>query len=152
MVPAAGVLVPPHPQNQRYPPPHLATRPDERERFIEEARTAAGLAHPNIVPIHLVEARGELVLFVMGFVDGETLRDRVERAGPLPPRLALKLLQEVAWALGYAHQRGVIHRGGKPDNIVIARATDRALGTHLGVALGGRTAESAGRPIGRAPA
>src|SRR2546425_906584 len=68
-------------------PPHLATRPAERERFLQEARTAAGLAHPNIVPIHLVEARGELVFFVMGFVDGETLRDRVERAGPLPPRL-----------------------------------------------------------------
>src|SRR6266571_1436548 len=114
-------------------PPHLATRPAERERFLQEARTAAGLAHPNIVPIHLVEARGELVLFVMGFVDGETLRDRVERAGPLPPRLALKLLQEVAWALGYAQQRGVIHRDVKPDNIMIAR--------------GRREAESAGGPI-----
>src|SRR5690349_4964026 len=130
-------------------PPHLATRPDERERFLEEARTAAGLAHPNIVPIHLVEARGELVLFVMGFVDGETLRDRVERAGPLPPRLALKLLQEVAWALGYAHQRGVIHRDVKPDNILIERATDRALVTDFGIALGrrGSTAETAGGPI-----
>src|SRR6266446_2185218 len=120
-------------------PPHLATRPDERERFLEEARTAAGLAHPNIVPIHLVEARGELVLFVMGFVDGETLRDRVERAGPLSPRLALKLLQEVAWALGYAHQRGVIHRDVKPDNILIERATDRALVTDFGIALGTHT-------------
>ena len=128
-------------------PPHLATRPDERERFLEEARTAAGLAHPNIVPIHLVEARGELVLFVMGFVDGETLRDRVERAGPLAPRLALKLLQEVAWALGYAHQRGVIHRDVKPDNILIERATERALVTDFGIALGRRTAESAGGPI-----
>src|SRR5216117_2796086 len=74
-------------------PLHLATRPDERDRFLQEARTAAGLAHPNIVPIHLVEAHGDLVFFVMGFVDGETLRDRVERAGPLPPRLATKLLQ-----------------------------------------------------------
>src|SRR5438874_8112285 len=128
-------------------PPHLATRPDERERFLEEARTAAGLAHPNIVPIHLVEARGELVLFVMGFVDGETLRDRVERAGPLPPRLALKLLQEVAWALGYAHQRGVIHRDVKPDNILIERATDRALVTDFGIALGKRSPDSAGGPI-----
>src|SRR5437660_4966716 len=128
-------------------PPHLATRPDQRERFVEEARTAAGLAHPNIVPIHLVEARGELVLFVMGFVDGETLRDRVERDGPLPPRLALKLLQEVAWALGYAHQRGVIHRDVKPDNIMIERATDRALVTDFGIALGRREAESAGGPI-----
>src|SRR5213083_1108844 len=55
-------------------PPHLATR------------TAAGLAHPNIVPIHLVEARGELVFFVMGFVDGETLRDRgAGRPAPAAP-------------------------------------------------------------------
>jgi protein kinase-like protein len=128
-------------------PPHLATRPDERERFLEEARTAAGLAHPNIVPIHLVEARGALVLFVMGFVDGETLRDRVDRAGPLPPRLALKLLQEVAWALGYAHQRGVIHRDVKPDNILIERATDRALVTDFGIALGRRSPDIAGGPI-----
>jgi len=128
-------------------PPHLATRPDERDRFLQEARTAAGLAHPNIVPIHLVEARGELVFFVMGFVDGETLRDRVERAGPLPPRLAMKLLQEVAWALGSAHQRGVIHRDVKPDNIMIERATERALVTDFGIALGRRAAESAGGPV-----
>jgi len=124
-------------------PPHLASRPDERDRFLHEARTAAGLSHPNIVPIHLVEARGELVFFVMGFVDGETLRDRVERAGPLPPRLATKLLQEVAWALGYAHQRGVIHRDVKPDNILIERATERALVTDFGIALGRGAAKSA---------
>ena len=117
-------------------PPHLATRAHERDRFLQEARTAAGLAHPNIVPIHLVEAHGDLVFFVMGFVDGETLRDRVERAGPLPPRLATKLLQEVAWALGAAHQRGVIHRDVKPDNIMIERATERAVVTDFGIALG----------------
>src|SRR5881409_1956402 len=130
-------------------PPHLATRPDERDRFLQEARTAAGLAHPNIVPIHLVEARGDLVFFVMGFVDGETLRERVERAGPLPPRLAVKLLQEVAWALGAAHQRGVIHRDVKPDNIMIERATERAVVTDFGIALGSRTgkAESPGGSV-----
>src|SRR3989449_1031606 len=133
-------------------PPHLATRPDERERFLQEARTAAGLSHPNIVPIHLVEARGELVFFVMGFVDGETLRDRVERAGPLSPRLAMKLLQEVAWALGAAHQRGVIHRDVKPDNIMIERATERAVVTDFGIALGSRAgkAESPGSVTGTA--
>ncbi|HYS50314.1 MAG TPA: serine/threonine-protein kinase, partial [Burkholderiales bacterium] len=130
-------------------PPHLATLPDERDRFQQEARTAAGLAHPNIVPIHLVEAHGDLVFFVMGFVDGETLRDRVERAGPLPPRLATKLLQEVAWALGAAHQRGVIHRDVKPDNIMIERATERAVVTDFGIALGSRAgkAESPGGAI-----
>src|SRR5881409_2806109 len=126
-------------------PPHLATRPDERDRFLQEARTAAGLAHPNIVPIHLVEAHGDLVFFVLGFVDGETLRDRVERAGPLPPRLATKLLQEVAWALGAAHQHGVIHRDVKPDNIM----TERAVVTDFGIALGSRAgkAESPGGAI-----
>ncbi len=133
-------------------PPHLASRPDERDRFLQEARTAAGLAHPNIVPIHLVEAHGDLVFFVMGFVDGETLRDRVERAGPLPPRLATKLLQEVAWALGAAHQRGVIHRDVKPDNIMIERATERAVVTDFGIALGNRAgkAESPGSVTGTA--
>src|SRR5438094_4253651 len=128
-------------------PPHLATQAHERDRFLEEARTAAGLSHPNIVPIHLVEAHGDLVFFVMGFVDGETLRDRVERAGPLPPRLATKLLQEVAWALGAAHQRGVIHRDVKPDNIMIERATERAVVTDFGIALGRRAAETAGGAI-----
>ncbi|MBI4501479.1 MAG: serine/threonine protein kinase [Gemmatimonadetes bacterium] len=129
-------------------PPALATSPDHRERFLREARTAAGLSHPNIVPIHTVEAHGDIVFFVMGFVDGETLRARVERAGPLSPRLAMKFLQDVAWALAYAHQRGVIHRDIKPDNIMIETATDRALVTDFGIAIGGRhddgTAEIAG--------
>src|SRR5207237_5606819 len=119
----------------------------ERERFLQEARTAAGLSHPNIVPIHLVEAHGDLVFFVMGFVDGETLRERVERGGPLPPRLAMNLLQEVACALGAAHQRGVLHRDVKPDNIMIERATERAVVTDFGIALGTRAAESAGGPV-----
>src|SRR5206468_2391274 len=66
---------------------------------------------------------------------------------PVPPRLAMKLLQEVAWALGYAHQRGVIHRDVKPDNIMIERATERALVTDYGIALGTRAAESAGGPV-----
>src|SRR5881296_2854884 len=128
-------------------PTHHAANPADRDRFLREARTAAGLSHPNIVPIHLVEARGELVFFVMSYVDGDTLRERVERAGPLPPRLAMKLLQEVAWALAYAHQRGVIHRDVKPDNIMIERATERALVTDFGIALGTRAAESAGGPV-----
>src|SRR5207244_2424892 len=85
-----------------------------------------------------------LVFFVMGYVDGETLRERVERAGPLSPRLAMKLLQEVAWALAYAHQRGLIHRDVKPDNIMIESATERALVTDFGIALGNREGESRG--------
>ena len=119
-------------------PRALAEQAEYRERFLHEARTAAGLSHPNIVPIHSVEEHENLVFFVMGYVDGPTLRERVERGGPLPPRLAAKLMQEVAWALAYAHQRGVIHRDVKPDNIMIEMGTDRALVTDFGIALSRR--------------
>jgi len=132
-------------------PPHLAASVEARDRFLREARTAAGLSHPNIVPIHAVEQSGDLVFFVMGYVDGETLRERVDRSGPLAPRLAMKVMQEVAWALGYAHQRGVIHRDIKPDNIMIERATDRALVTDFGIAVRGRAGESGtGEVVGTA--
>ncbi len=119
----------------------FASHQEHRDRFLQEARTAAGLSHPNIVPIHAVEAHGDLVFFIMGFVDGETLRDRVERAGPLSPRVAMPMMQEVAWALGYAHQRGVIHRDIKPDNIMIEQGTGRALVTDFGIALSQRDDE-----------
>ncbi len=119
-------------------PGSLAQQPEFRSRFLREARTAAGLSHPNIVPIHTVEEHGDLVFFVMGFVDGETLRERVERSGPLSPRLAMKLMQDVAYALGYAHQRGVVHRDIKPDNIMLEQGTERAVVTDFGIALGRR--------------
>ncbi|HEY7194018.1 MAG TPA: serine/threonine-protein kinase [Gemmatimonadales bacterium] len=117
-------------------PPQLANAA-ARDRFLREARTAAGLSHPNIVPIHAVEQHGDCVFFVMGYVDGETLRERVTRTGPLAPRLAMKLMQEVGWALAYAHRCGVIHRDVKPDNIMIERTTDRALVTDFGIAVRG---------------
>ncbi len=117
-------------------PPELAANQESRERFLREARTAAGLSHPNIVPIYTVEEHEELVFFGMGYVDGETLAQRVQRAGLLPSRLAMKILQEVAWALAYAHERGVIHRDIKPDNIMIEHGTDRALVTDFGIAVG----------------
>jgi len=123
-------------------PPHLATQAHERDRFLQEARTAAGLAHPK----HRADSprrgtRGPRVLRD-GLRGWRTLRDRVERAGPLPPRLATKLMQEVAWALGAAHQRGVIHRDVKPDNIMIERATERAVVTDFGIALRSRAGKA----------
>jgi hypothetical protein len=132
-------------------PESLAADPEYRKRFLREARTAAGLSHPNIVPIHLVESHDELVFFVMGFVDGESLRQRVDRSGPLSPRLAMKLMQDVAYALAYAHQRGVVHRDIKPDNIMVEQGTDRALVTDFGIALGREeAARGAGEVIGTA--
>jgi hypothetical protein len=115
-------------------PPELAAHAELRERFLRETRVAAGFSHPNIVPVHAVEEHGDLLCFVMGFVDGETLGQRVRRAGPLNAAEAVRLLQEVAWALSYAHGRGVVHRDIKPDNILIERATGRALVTDFGIA------------------
>jgi serine/threonine-protein kinase len=118
-------------------PPEAAGVPHVRERFLREARTAAGLSHPHIVPIHAVEEQGRFVFFVMGYVDGESLRQRVERAGPLSPRLAAKVMQEVAWALAYAHERGIVHRDIKPDNIMLERDGDRAIVMDFGIATVG---------------
>lgn len=115
-------------------PPELAVREELRERFLRETRMAAGFSHPNIVPVHAVEEHPDLLCFVMGFIEGETLGQRIRRAGPLPATEAIRLLQEVAWALSYAHGRGVVHRDVKPDNILVERATGRALVTDFGIA------------------
>jgi serine/threonine protein kinase len=115
-------------------PPEHAVRPELRERFLRETRTAASFSHPNIVPVHGVEDRNQILCFVMGFVDGETLTQRVHRAGPLSASDAGRMMQEVAWALSYAHGRGVIHRDVKPDNIMLERATGRAVVTDFGIA------------------
>lgn len=124
-------------------PPEMASVAEIRDRFLSEARTAAGLSHPHIVPIHSVEDRGRFVFFVMGYVDGDTLRQRVERAGPLSPRHAAKVMQEVAWALAYAHERGIVHRDVKPDNIMLERDGDRAIVMDFGIATVGPQRPSA---------
>ena len=116
-------------------PPHIAAQSELRDRFQSEARLAARLSHPNIVTIHSVEEAGGLVFFVMAYIRGETLTQRVERTGPLSPAEATRLLQEVAWGLGYAHANGVIHRDVKPDNILIEQASGRAMVTDFGVAF-----------------
>lgn len=115
-------------------PESLAARAELRERFLREARTAAGLSHPNIVAIHRVGEAGAFVFFVMAYVDGETLGQRLRDHGPLAPSTAARVLREVAWALAYAHGRGVVHRDIKPDNILLERQTERALVTDFGIA------------------
>jgi eukaryotic-like serine/threonine-protein kinase len=117
-------------------PSALAARPDVRERFLREARMAASLSHPHIVPIYRVgEAKG-FVFFVMAYVNGETLGERLRARGPLSAAVATRLLREVTWALSYAHGRGIVHRDIKPDNILIESETGRALVTDFGIARG----------------
>ena len=92
---------------------------DAVERFKREARTAAALSHPHIVPIHAVRESGDLLFFVMKFVEGRPLDAIVRAQGRLPVDQVVRILSEVASALAYAHRRGVVHRDIKPANIIL---------------------------------
>jgi serine/threonine-protein kinase len=115
-------------------PPALAGDPTRRAQFLREAQTAAGLSHPNIVPIHRVDETQGFVYFVMAYIAGETLAERIASRGPLAPHHAGRVLREVAWALTYAHANGIVHRDVKADNIMLERAAERALVTDFGIA------------------
>src|SRR3954463_9590603 len=99
-------------------PPELAAQPAIRERFLREARTAARLSHPNVVPIFAVDEMQGSVFYAMAFIDGETLEERASRR-KLPMPDAIRVLREVAWALDHAHAHGIVHRDVKPANILI---------------------------------
>jgi serine/threonine-protein kinase len=121
------------------------------ERFLREIEIAAGLSHPNILPLFDSGGRDGLFYYVMPYVEGESLRQRLDRERQLPIEDALRITREVADALGYAHRLGFVHRDIKPENILlshhhavvadfgIARAIEAAGGEKLtgaGLALG----------------
>lgn len=115
-------------------PPELAFRAEIRTRFLREAETAAQLSHPNIVPIYSVDERDGIVYFVMALVEGENLAARLHEHGALDPAEARRIMLEVARALAYAHERGVVHRDIKPDNILLQSADGRVMVTDFGIA------------------
>src|SRR6058998_1240054 len=121
------------------------------ERFLQEIEIAAGLTHPHILPLHDSGEAAGFLYYVMPYVEGESLRNRLDRAGQLPLAEAVQITREVADALSYAHSHDVVHRDIKPENILleaghavvsdfgIARAITAAAGGHLtetGIALG----------------
>jgi eukaryotic-like serine/threonine-protein kinase len=99
--------------------PALVPDPSLTERFKREARTAASLSHPAIIPIHAVRETEQLVYFVMKFIEGRTLETILALQGALPTGMAQNIVAQVAGGLAFAHRRGVVHRDVKPANILI---------------------------------
>src|SRR5881398_3244428 len=89
------------------------------ERFLREIETAARLNHPHILPLHDSGEATGLLYYVMPYVEGETLRNRLDRAGQLPVAEAVQIVREVADALSHAHSHDVVHRDIKPENILL---------------------------------
>jgi serine/threonine-protein kinase len=114
-------------------PPQLAYDEEFVQRFLREAQAAASLSHPNIVVVHDVGEQGGLYYIVMEFLEGQTLKDLIQREGALSPVRAARILEQVAAALDYAHQRGFVHRDIKPANIFVG-PDDRVKLTDFGIA------------------
>src|SRR6267143_1810211 len=110
------------------------------ERFLREIEIAAGLTHPHILPLHDSGQANGLLYYVMPFIEGESLRDRLTREGQLSVEEALQITREVAGALSYAHTHGVVHRDIKPENILLSGGV--ALVADFGIAQAVRSAST----------
>jgi eukaryotic-like serine/threonine-protein kinase len=108
------------------------------ERFLSEIKTTANLQHPHILPLHDSGSIDGILFYVMPYVEGESLRERIMRERQLPIAEAVRLATEVANALDYAHRQGVVHRDIKPENILLHDGG--ALVADFGIALAVSTA------------
>ncbi len=116
------------------------------ERFVQEIKTTAALQHPHILPLFDSGAADGFLFYVMPFIDGETLRTRLDRETQLGIEEAVRITREVADALDYAHRHGVIHRDIKPENILLhdgrPMVADFGIALALSAAAGGRMTET----------
>ena len=113
------------------------------ERFLAEIKTTANLQHPHILPLHDSGEAGGTVFYVMPYVEGESLRDRLDHERQLPVDEAVRITREVADALDYAHRKGIVHRDIKPENILLHDG--RALVADFGIALAVSRSEGGSR-------
>ncbi len=122
------------------------------ERFLREIRIAAQLRHPNIVPLYDSGEAAGLLYYVMPYIVGESLRDRLRRERQLPVDEAVGLAREVADALAHAHEHGLIHRDIKPENILLegghALVADFGIARAVGSAAAMQVTTAAGLAIG----
>jgi eukaryotic-like serine/threonine-protein kinase len=122
------------------------------ERFLQEIETAAQFQHPHILPLLDSGKAGGFLYYVMPYVDGESLRARLARQGEFPVHDAVKVLIEVCDALAYAHERGIVHRDIKPDNVLLsgrhALVTDFGVAKALSEATGRQQLTTAGIALG----
>lgn len=122
--------------------PYLALDTNLVTQFLDEAKQAAQLRHPNLVPIHEIPRQGPPYFFVMDYLPGESLATIIQKQGPLPPGWVVPVIAQVASALDYLHSQGLVHQGVKPSNIIVS-AGGRAVLTDFGIA---RAAERAQLP------
>ena len=120
------------------------------ERFLREVEISAQLSHPHILPVYDSGVAEGVLYYVMPYVEGESLQERLQREGQLPVEDALRISREVAEALSYAHERNIIHRDIKPANIMMSRG--HALVADFGIARamggGGATITKTGLAVG----
>jgi len=116
------------------------------ERFVQEIKTTAALQHPNILPLFDSGEADGFLFYVMPYVEGETLRARLDRERQLGVEESVQLIREVADALEYAHEHGVVHRDIKPENILIhagrPMVADFGIALAVSAAAGGRMTET----------
>lgn len=114
--------------------PLLAHNGAARRRFSREARSAAAVSHPNVVPIYGVDEYQGLPYLVMQYVPGQSLAERIARDGPLAPEEVVRIALQTARALAAAHEQGLVHRDIKPANILLENGIERVLVTDFGLA------------------
>jgi len=146
-------------------PPELVPVPGVADRFKREARLAASLDHPNVIPVYRVGQSGGVLYMAMKFIDGRPLDAVIEANGPLPLPVVLEVLRSAAHALAFAHERGIVHRDIKGANILvdrdgrvvvsdfgIARAVESSSLTATGMMIGTphfmSPEQCAGKPVG----